>query len=154
MKPTMKKTELKDSADIWNAVIFEISNHDFPTNNPLINESFLAFQYYSELESGGHEILFNWVQEYIEEVGITLYLNDLSVALEKIGADDYGQIIKKYGEELWRLFRALENGEIDEQAFYELVEKADRDYYALGGKLEQQLEAHFLNIYTELFEII
>lgn len=154
MKPKMKKTDLMDRADIWNAVIHEISSHDYPTNNPLLNESFLAFQYYSELESGGHEILLNWVQDYIREIGISFYLNDLTAALVKIEADDYAQIEKKYGEELWRLFIALENGEIEEDAFYELIEKADSEYYALDGKLEQLLEKYFIDIHTKLFEIV
>jgi hypothetical protein len=154
MKPKMKKADLMDRTAIWNAVIHEISSHDFPANDPLLDESFLAFQYYSELESGGHEILLNWAQEYIREAGITRYLNELTAALEKIGAHDYAQIEKKYGEDLWRLFSALEHDEIEENAFYEVTEKADSEYYALGGLLEKRLESHFVDIHTKLFEII
>lgn len=154
MKTKMKKSELMDRADIWNAVIFEISSHDFPTDDRLVHESFLVFQYYSEMESGGHEILLNWAQGYIQEVGITRYLKELTAALEKIGAPEYAQIEKKYGEQLFRLFMALENEEIEEEPFYEVIEEADEEYYALDGKLEQLMEAYFVDIHTELFEIV
>ncbi|MDN7227093.1 hypothetical protein QWY15_07245 [Planococcus sp. N064] len=154
MKKQIKKSELKDRSDIWNAVIFEITSHDFPAEEALLNECNLVFQYYSEIESGGHEILLNWTQQYIREVGIAHYLSELTAALEKIGATDYAQIEKTYGEKLWRLFTALENEEIEEEAFYEVIEKADEEYYALNGKLEQLLESYFVDIHMELFEVI
>lgn len=112
MKKQIKKSELKDRSDIWNAVILEITSRDFPAEEALLNECNLVFQYYSEIESGGHEILLNWAQDYIREVGIAHYSSELTAALEKIGATDYAQIEKTYSQQLWHLFTALENEEI------------------------------------------
>lgn len=66
------------------------------------------------MESGGHESLWNWTSDHIEEVGINHYLEELIGVLEKIGANEYARIEKMYGEEMWRLYVALENNEIDE----------------------------------------
>jgi len=41
-------------------------------------------------------------------------LKELTDILEKIRAHDYAIIEKKYGEEMWRMFMALENEEIEE----------------------------------------
>ena len=75
---------MKSSDDIWNEVIHKVCSIDFPTENQVLNEAFLVFQYYSELESGGHEALLNWWSEYISEVGITAYIKELTKVLEKI----------------------------------------------------------------------
>ena len=104
------------------------------------------------MESGGHEGLFTWFSWHIEEVGITNYLKELTGILEKIGACDYSKIEKKYGEELWRLFNALENDEIEENDFYSVLKKANNEYEKLNGKLRGLLEIYFVSIYTELAE--
>lgn len=143
---------MKSSDDIWNEVIHRICSIDFPSENQTLNEAFLAFQYYSELESGGHEALLNWWNEYISEVGITTYIKELTQILEKIGAQEYTVILQKYGEEMWKNFVALENGEIDENSFYQVIEKADGDYYNLEDKLQQLLESYFVSIHTDILE--
>lgn len=143
---------MKSREDIWNEVIHKVCSIDFPSENKTLNESFLVFQYYSELESGGHEALLNWWNEYISQVGITTYIKELTQILEKIDAHDYAVIVKKYGEEMWKTFVALENGEIDEDPFYQVIEKADADYYNLEDKLEQLLESYFVSIHTDIIE--
>ena len=154
MKPKMKRRELMNNDDIWNAVITVISEYNFPTENKISNEAFSVFQYYSELESGGHESLFTWFSEHIEEVGITNYLKELIDILNKIGAHDYAIIEKKYGEKMWRKLVALENGEIEENEFYTVIEKANDEYDKLNGKLEGLLETYFVSIHTDLIEVV
>ena len=113
----MKKKDLTTNDDIWNAVIQVMVDYNFPTENKVANDTYIAYNYYSELESGGHEGLLNWFSWHIEEVGIENYLKELTFILDNIGAEDYSKIEKKYGEELWRLFQALENDEIEEDDF-------------------------------------
>ncbi|MFC5466000.1 hypothetical protein ACFPM4_14805 [Lederbergia graminis] len=140
--------------DIWNAVIAMLSEYDISTENKNLHEAFIVFQYYSELESGGHESLFTWFESYIEEVGIHNYLNELINILEKIGAHDYVIIEKKYGQEMWGLYVALENDEVEEDEFYSVIGKADEEYHKLNQKLEELLETYFITIYTDLIKIV
>ncbi|MCE7792167.1 hypothetical protein K8O68_06980 [Salipaludibacillus sp. CUR1] len=153
MKYKMKKEDLLTDDDIWNAVIQVMSEYDFPTENKVANETYVVFNYYSALESGGHESLLNWFSSYIEEVGILNYIKELTFILEKIGAEDYAEIEKKYGEELWRLFQALESDEIEEDEFYDVIEESDRKYENLNGKLVEILERYFVKTYTDLIDI-
>ena len=150
----MKSKDLLTKEDIWNAVIQVLGEYDFPTESEIANEVLIIFNYYSELESGGHESLLNSFSWHIEEVGITNYLEKLIGSLEKIEAYNYSVIEKEYGQELWRLFKALESLEIEEDEFYNVVEKADNAYNKLNGKLGNLLETYFVNIYTELIEVI
>ncbi|MCM3655306.1 hypothetical protein [Metabacillus litoralis] len=154
MKPKIKRKDLINNDDIWNAVISAVSEYNFPTESKIANETFIVFHYYSELESGGHESLFTWFSEYIKEVGITNYLKELIAILEKIDAHDYAAIEKKYGEEMRRLFIALENDEIEENEFYSVIEKANNEYDKLNDKLGDLLETYFVNIHTNLIEIV
>src|SRR5699024_5823470 len=112
MRPKMKRENLLNKDDIWNAVTSVLSEHDLSTENNKTDETFLAFQYYSEMESGGHESLLNSLEWYIEEIGIDHYLKNLIGVLEKIEAYDYAAIVKNDCEELWTLYIALENDEI------------------------------------------
>lgn len=66
----MNRDDLMNNDDIWNEVIAILSEYDISTENKNLHEAFIVFQYYSELESGGHESLFTWFKSYIEEVGI------------------------------------------------------------------------------------
>lgn len=150
----MKRKDLVNTNDIWNAMITIIGEHGYSTENKVLHKTFIVFQYYSELESGGHEILFTWFSEYIEKVGITHYLQELIDILEKIGAHEYALIEQNYGEEMWRKFVALENGEIEENKFYRVIEKADTEYNKLNGKLGELLENYFIRIHTDLIEIV
>ncbi|TQR17991.1 hypothetical protein FG383_03435 [Psychrobacillus soli] len=150
----MKRKDLLNTNDIWNAMITLIGEYGYSTENKVLNETFIVFQYYSELESGGHEILFTWFSQHIEKVGITIYLQELINILEKIGAHDYALIEKNYGEEMWRKFVALENGEIEENEFYRVIEKADNEYNKLNGKLGELLEPYFMRIHTDLMDVV
>lgn len=140
--------------DIWNAVITVLSESDLPTENKKLNEAFIVFQSYSELESGGHESLFTWFEPYIKEVGIDNYLNELIDILEKIGAHDYATIEKNYGQEMWELYVALENDKVEEDEFYSVIEKADDEYHQLNQKLQELLETYFVTIHTDLIEVV
>ncbi|HEY4553668.1 MAG TPA: hypothetical protein VIG80_10775 [Bacillaceae bacterium] len=154
MKPKMRRNDLRERDDIWNAMVHTVCGYDFPTENTVANEAFTVFQYYSELESGGHESLFTWFSEYVQEMGIKEYLQQLTGILEKIGAHEYAAIEKKYGEEMWRLSIALEKGEIVEESFYSLIEKADSEYYSLDDKLAGLLETYFIDIHTALIDVV
>lgn len=154
MKPKMKRKDLLSKTDIWNAIITVLSEYDLSTEDKILNEAIIVFQYYSELESGGHESLLTWFEWYIEEVGINNYLNELIGILEKIGAHDYTIIEKNYGQEMWRLFVSLENDEIEEDEFYNVIEKANDEYNKLNGKLEELIETYFVSIHTDLIEVV
>lgn len=150
----MNRKDLITNDDIWNAMVFLMSEYDFPTDNQLANKVSLVYHYYSELESGGHEALFNWFGTQIEELGASNYFKELTSILEEINAHEYSLIEKEYGEKSWELFKALENNEIQEEAFYEVIEKADTEYQNLNGKLADLLETYFINIHTQLIEIV
>ncbi|WHY02542.1 hypothetical protein [Neobacillus sp. DY30] len=149
-----KRKDQMTKDDIWNAVIKMMGKYDFPTENQIANEVFIVFNYYSEMESGGHESLFTWFSWHIEKVGITNYLKELTGILEKIGAYDYSKIEKEYGEELWKLFKALENNDNEEEDFSSILRKANNEYKKLDGKLGDLLETYFVSIYTELIEVV
>ncbi|MDE5415155.1 DMP19 family protein [Alkalihalobacterium chitinilyticum] len=153
MSYKMKRKDLLTKEDIWNAVITVMVEFNFPTENEVANDTYIVYNYYSELESGGHESLLNWFSWHIEEVGISNYLKELTRILEKIGAHDYSKIEKMYGEELWRLFQALENGEEAEEDLYEVIEKADQAYHQVNGKLDELLERYFVQIYENIIDI-
>lgn len=150
----MKKAELMNNNDIWNAMVSLMSEYNFPTENKTANKVFMVYNYYSELESGGHEGLFNWFSWYIEDVGANSYFEELNSILKEINAYDYSLIEEKYGVKLWKLYQALENEEIPEEDFYNIIEKADNEYEQLSGKLADILETYFVNIHTELIEVI
>lgn len=122
--------------------------------NGVEKEAYIVFQYYAELESSGHESLFNWLSDYIKEVGISNFLKELIEVLNKIGAGDYAEIEKAYGEEIWNRLAALENGRISEENFYEVIEKADNAYYQLDNRLEELLAGYFVDIHEELIDVV
>ncbi|TWT07877.1 hypothetical protein FQV26_08710 [Planococcus sp. CPCC 101016] len=135
MKVKMSKAQLQTTDEIWNAVIEVISEDGPLAVDPIWSEACMAFHYYSEMESGGHESLLNGSQEYIEQQGFPLFLEQLIHTLQKIGAADYAEIEKKYGNKIGHLFLAMGRVEEDEKAFYEIIEKADQEYYLLDGDI-------------------
>lgn len=153
-KPKIKRMDILNQDDIWNVVSSVLLEYGYQSENKVANEAFTVLQYYSELESGGHESLLRWSSEHIEEIGITCYMEDLIKVLEKIEAHEYAMIEKQYGKEMWRLYIALENDEIDEKEFYSVIEKADNDYYNLNEKLRELLEAYFVRVHTDLIEVV
>ena len=136
--------------EIWNDTITILAEADYPSDNPFINDVYLAYHYYSELESGGHEAFLTWFSEQIEQTGPTTFLQNLKHSLTKINAKPYAKIIDTYGEALWQAFTALEKEEIEEDEFYNIIEKADTEYYQLNGKLEQNLEDYFIANHPKL----
>ncbi|MDQ0216877.1 hypothetical protein J2S13_003375 [Oikeobacillus pervagus] len=154
MKPKIKRTDLLNRDDIWNAVSSVLIESAYRTENKVAYEAFTVLQYYSEMESGGHESLLRWNSEHIEEVGITRYLEELIGVLEKIDAHEYAMIEKKFGQEMWRMYVALENNEIDENEFYSVIDKANEEYYNLNEKLRDLLESYFIMIHTDLIEVV
>lgn len=153
-KPKIKKADLLNRDDIWNIVSSVLIEYGYSSENKIAKEAFTVLQYYSEMESGGHESLWNWTSDHIEEVGINHYLEELIGVLEKIGANEYVRIEKMYGEEMWRLYVALENNEIDERNFYSVIEKANDEYYKFNEKLRELIETYFVMIHTDLIEVV
>lgn len=143
-----------ESENRWNAVIDMLNECDFPTDSGLLNGAQTVFQYYSELESGGHESLFSSLSTYIEENGIGTYLKEVTEILEQIGAHDYAVIEHDYCVEIWQLYVALENDSIEASEFYTIIEKADDAYNQLDDKLEQLLTTYFVKIHRELTGVI
>ena len=81
-------------------------------------------------------------------------MEELIDVLEKIDAHEYAEIEKTYGEEMWRLYIALENNEIDENKFYSVIEKANGEYYNLNEKLRELIETYFVMIHTDLIKVV
>ena len=154
VKPKMKRKDLMSKSDIWNAVNTVLSEYDLSSEDKKLNEAFIVHQYYSNLESGGHESLFTWFGQYIKEMGIDNYLDKLIGTLEEIGAHNYARFEKKYCHKMWRLYVALENDEIEEDEFYKVIEKANDEYFKLNGELEELLEIYFVTIHTDLIEVV
>ncbi|MEG0386293.1 MAG: hypothetical protein RR642_16250, partial [Solibacillus sp.] len=119
-----------------------------------LNKAYIVFQYYSELESGGHESLFRWFGQHIKDMGIDNYLNILIGTLEEMGAHNNAMIEKKYCKELWNLYIALEKDEIHEDEFYHVIKKATDEYYKHNDELRERLETYFVTIYTDLIEVV
>ncbi|WP_419957418.1 hypothetical protein [Psychrobacillus psychrotolerans] len=161
VKIKMKRSELQTDNDIWNAVLSVYGKYTFPTNDEKMDDFFILFNYYCEMESGGHECLFNWFSKDIEKMGIQIYLNRLMKMLQKVDAHDYAKLEKNYLVELWTLFLTVENSGNDEldfesvvADFYNLLEKADGEYRNLGDKLSDRLSSYATDIYTEIIEIM
>ena len=81
-------------------------------------------------------------------------MHQLIAILEKIDAHEYAAIEKAHGEEMWNSYMALENGEIEEDEFYNVIEQADNDYHNLNNKLEKHSETYFVAIHTELIQVV
>ena len=156
MKLKVNRSELQTNDDIWNAVLSAYGEYVFPTEDEEINDFIILFNYFCELESGGHESLFNWFSEQIEEMGIQAYVSRLTGLLEQVGAHKYAEVEKRYMEKLWSLFLAVENNTNEgiEEEFYLLIEKADSEYISLGGELSQLLESYAVETYTEIINIV
>jgi hypothetical protein len=154
LKYKLNKSKILKADDTWNAVVDLMGEYKFPTENQVANKVYIVFDYYSELESGGHEKLFDWSSWYIDEIGVNNYFRELTSILEDINAHDYSLIEQEYGEKLWNLYKALENDEIAEEDFCNVLEQADNEYLKLGSKLGDLLEVYFMKIFTEIFELV
>lgn len=152
IKRKMKKSTLQQEGAVFNTITDLLVANRYPTDNALVNEANLMYQYYCELESGGHESLLNWQAEEILAEGIEHYLEVLTTALKKIGATDYAAILETYGIRLWMYHKAVETGAMDEEPFYEIVQQANKEYYALNDAIRKLIEQHFNDIHTEFIE--
>ncbi len=94
MKPKMKRQDLMCNMDITNAVTDVLVTHNLSSKDNALNKAAIVYQYYCELESGGHESLFRWFGQAIQEMGLDHYVNKLIGVLEEIGAHDYAMIEK------------------------------------------------------------
>ena len=137
VKPKIKRKDLMSRTDISNAVMDVLSKSSLSSEDTTLNKAFIVYHYYYELESGGHEGLFRWFGQEIREIGIDNYLNELIGVLEEIGAHNYARIEKKYCKELWNLYIALENDGIHEDKFYNVIGKANEEYYKLNDELRE-----------------
>lgn len=135
--------------EIWNAMVDLISSMDYPTGDSDKDEVFLLFQFYSTMESGGHESFLNLFEEELEKLGPAFFFNQLRQSLIQIGGAGYAEIEKEYGLPLWEGYKALEDGGSEEEAFYVLVEKADRKYEALGSQINSLMETYFEMLYEK-----
>jgi hypothetical protein len=153
-KPQKYKAQLSSEDDIWNAAVEAVSEMELPIEEGVNRNTFWAFQYYSAMESGGHESLLHAFFEYVQEIGSEQFLTELTAALDSIGAEHYARYERQYGKEMWYQFVALEHGETEEGAYYKVIEQADQAYYELGNSLEQILAAHFVAVHEQLIDII
>lgn len=133
--------------DIWNAMVDLISGMDYPTGDAAKDEAFLLFQFHSAMEGGGHESFLNLFEEDIEKVGPSTFFHGLIQSLIRIGGAAYAEIEKKYGLPLWQGYKALEEGGLEEEAFYVLIEKADKKYTALDPQMDRLLKTYFEELY-------
>ena len=133
--------------EMWNAMIDVISAMDYPTGDATKDEAFLLIQFYSAMESGGHESFLNSFEEDIERVGPAVFFHQLVNSLNNIEAADYAEIEKKYGLLLWKAYKELEDGGLEEESFYALIEKADSESEVLDPRLESLMEAYFRKLH-------
>ncbi|GAF11557.1 hypothetical protein JCM19046_1917 [Bacillus sp. JCM 19046] len=138
------------SADKWNEMVERLSELELPVEKPRLQQTLLVYHYYSEMESGGHESVCNWLESYIKETGIDFFVAELSLALEQMSATHYAKLIQFYFMPIWQAYEALEKDETVEDAFIEVVETADERYHQIGT-LAQLLEVHYLRHEEELF---
>jgi len=71
------------------------------------------------------------------------------------------EIEKRYIEQLWKLFLAVEKSRIEDPHYESLVaefcnhiEQADSEYRKLGEELSERLSQYANAIYTEVIEIV
>lgn len=153
MKPKMKQSELMTNDDIWNAVTKLLSETEDPSENAQLAEALLLYNYYSDMESDGHERLFNYYSETIDIIGIEQFLTEMTDSLRNMDADEYAAILDRYGADMYRMFLGLEDGPVEEAEYYHVFEQADDAYKALDGKIKDLLKAYFVKIHRGLIDV-
>lgn len=134
----------------WNKVVDRICSHDFPSQNEVLDEAFVLFQYMSGLESGGYEGVHNLLNEEAEEMGVETFENLLIKGLTRIEAIEYRELEKEVGLPLWQLYKELQGGYIGEAVYYEKVEEADSQMKAIDYPLQEKLETYFMELHDTL----
>ncbi|MER2261474.1 MAG: hypothetical protein ABS934_05615 [Psychrobacillus sp.] len=156
----VSRSELQTNDDIWNAVLsVAYVNYPFPTEDEKKNDIFILFSYYSEMESGGHEALLNWLSETMQEMGIPKYVSRLTKMLKLIGAYDYAVIENSHLEEILNRYVAIENSGLEDPDFEKLeaeyltvVERADKEYRNLDEQINECIYNYAVIIHEELLE--
>ncbi|WP_332647078.1 hypothetical protein [Lysinibacillus sp. 54212] len=138
----------KSKEDIWNAIVERISDIDYPSQHPVKNRAYILFQYYSQMESGGHEDVLNWL---FNEKNIDKPLNVILNTLVEAKAICYMDIIDKYGQEMVSLYELLERNQGCEEAFYQVVREADEAYWTMNS-FQQIVETYFYSHCDELLQ--
>lgn len=100
------------------------------------------------MESGGHESFLDSFEEEIERIGPAIFFRQLIQSLVHIRGDEYAGLEKKYGMRLWEIYKALEDGG-SEEAFYVLIEKADKEYGTLDPQINSLMGTYFEELYKK-----
>lgn len=140
--------KFKSKEDIWNAIVEKISDIDYPTHHPLINHAYILFQYYSQMESGGHEDVLNWL---INQKKVDQPLEALRNTFLEASATSYAAIIEKYGPKMVEHFQMLEQNQPHEEDFYQEVKRADVAYWNLND-FHQIVEKYFYKHCEDLLQ--
>lgn len=154
MKIPIAKAKLAQPDLIWQELTEVIIHHQYPSEHALLDQMSIVYLYYSEMESGGHEAVFNWQYEQIVAYGFNMYYDVLTSTLKQIGAADYAAIVEKYLPSLWDTYNALEQNDQLADAFYVQVEIADKAYNQLHDAIRPILEKTAIKVYLDVFEPI
>lgn len=138
----------------YNAVTDFIASHTYPSDNKMLDDSWRIFDYYNELGSGGHEGYLTWTAGPIRETDIHAFYDALIHTLQEIGAIQLAALEKTYGILLWQKYHALENGESEEDEFYDIVQLADQAYFEYEEMFINKMWAYAEKLFPKLFTVV
>ena len=150
----ISKKDALTSMDRYNAVCDFIVSHTYPSQNTMLDDSWRIFNYYNELGSGGHEGYLTWTVGSIPEMDIQPFYDALIHTLQEIGATRLAELETTYGLLLWQKYHALENGEIEEDEFYNIVQLADQAYLDYEDTFINQMWSYADKLFPKLFTIV
>lgn len=150
----ISKKDVLTSAERYNAVADFIVSHTYPSENKMLDDSWLIFNYYNELASGGHEGYLTWTAGPILETEIYPFYDALIHTLQEIGATGLAELERTYGILLWQKFHALENGEIEEDEFYDIIQLADQAYFEYEKMFIDKMWAYAEKLFPKLFTVV
>ena len=142
------------NVNAWDIVSTIAIEHSFPLQQPLLNETSIVFQYYSEMESGGHESLLRWQYDQMQAMGFMQYKETLLRVLRAIGADEYAAVEDTHLTRCFELYEALEANRLAEDVFYEAINAADAAYIACEDRLRDQLQHYAELNYEALRQVV
>lgn len=134
----------------WDKVVELFSERAEGSGNKDMNEAFLIYHYYSDVEQGGHENFFTHFSEYIDLIGIEPFTKELTSALQKAGAKEYSDVFSRFGPEAYFMFLGLEDVYANDAEAGNALEKADDAYNRLNGGLKGKLEDYFKENYSNI----
>ena len=138
----------------YNVVADFIVSHTYPSENKMLDDSWLIFNYYNELASGGHEGYLTWTAGPICETDIRSFYDALIHTLQEIGATELADLERTYGILLWEKYHALENGEIEEDEFYDIVQIADQAYLNYEEMFINKMWIYAEKLFPNLFTVV